>query len=206
MEPPQPGVKCGEWHDFVISKGNTAPENYAKISSIRQYNTNPPCVNMTDADTIPSTIRNCHSLFDMKFLHESEFRGMYALYSFPGSGNTWVRLLIEELSGIFTGSIYHDTRLVQTGMLGEGVKTEHAIVVKCHRIVDEPFGAIIAIVRNPFHAIISKLALTSTHAHNVEYFTGVWCVLYCMCVCEHVCACPLAIYIHMLNNCMYPHN
>ena len=31
------------------------------------------------------------------------------LYTFPGSGNTWSRLLIEYSTGIFTGSIYKGT-------------------------------------------------------------------------------------------------
>ena len=28
------------------------------------------------------------------------------LVSFPGSGNTWTRYLIESLTGVFTGSVY----------------------------------------------------------------------------------------------------
>lgn len=34
------------------------------------------------------------------------------LYSFPGSGNTWCRLLIEWSTGIFTGSMYDDKSLI----------------------------------------------------------------------------------------------
>ena len=30
----------------------------------------------------------------------------YGLLSFPGSGNTWTRDLLEDLSGYYTGSIY----------------------------------------------------------------------------------------------------
>ena len=33
------------------------------------------------------------------------------LYTFPGSGNTWCRLLIEYATGVFTGSIYGDAQL-----------------------------------------------------------------------------------------------
>lgn len=35
------------------------------------------------------------------------------LWSFPGSGNTWTRLLVERASGIFTGSIYTDKALFE---------------------------------------------------------------------------------------------
>ena len=40
---------------------------------------------------------------------------MTALVSFPGSGNTWVRYLLETASGIFTGSIYIDRRIISKG-------------------------------------------------------------------------------------------
>ena len=31
---------------------------------------------------------------------------MVALASFPGSGNTWLRYLIEGITGIFSGTFY----------------------------------------------------------------------------------------------------
>ena len=37
------------------------------------------------------------------------------LISFPGSGNTWTRHLIEQASGIYTGSVYGDKRLYKSG-------------------------------------------------------------------------------------------
>lgn len=38
-----------------------------------------------------------------------------ALASYPGSGNTWIRQLIEAASGIYTGSVYKDTNLYLHG-------------------------------------------------------------------------------------------
>lgn len=38
-----------------------------------------------------------------------------ALASYPGSGNTWLRYLIEGASGIFTGSIYDDIEIEMKG-------------------------------------------------------------------------------------------
>lgn len=38
-----------------------------------------------------------------------------ALASYPGSGNTWVRWLIEAASGISTGSVYEDFDLYLHG-------------------------------------------------------------------------------------------
>ena len=38
-----------------------------------------------------------------------------SLSSYPGSGNTWVRYLIEEFTGFYTGSIYSDNSLFHGG-------------------------------------------------------------------------------------------
>lgn len=38
-----------------------------------------------------------------------------ALASYPGSGNTWTRYLLEAASGVFTGSIYKDYQLYLHG-------------------------------------------------------------------------------------------
>ena len=40
--------------------------------------------------------------------------------SHPGSGNSWLRYLLEGISGIFTGSIFDDEDLIRAGLLGEG--------------------------------------------------------------------------------------
>ncbi|KAG0710472.1 WSCD family member [Chionoecetes opilio] len=37
------------------------------------------------------------------------------LLSFPASGNTWTRYLLEAASGIFTGSVYVDKNLIKNG-------------------------------------------------------------------------------------------
>ena len=40
---------------------------------------------------------------------------LVALASFPGSGNTWVRYLIERATGFYTGSSYNDGDLYKEG-------------------------------------------------------------------------------------------
>ena len=42
------------------------------------------------------------------------------LASFPGSGNTWARLLLEFSSGVYTGSVYDDIDLMRL-MPAEGL-------------------------------------------------------------------------------------
>ena len=41
------------------------------------------------------------------------------LASLPGSGNTWVRFLIDRLLGVYSGAIAHDKSLYRGGFLGE---------------------------------------------------------------------------------------
>ncbi|XP_050687502.1 WSC domain-containing protein 1-like isoform X2 [Eriocheir sinensis] len=58
------------------------------------------------------------------------------LASFAGSGNTWTRYLLEAASGVFTGSIYRDKRLIDKGYLGENddVTSKRTLVQKIHEI------------------------------------------------------------------------
>lgn len=93
-----------------------------------------------------------------------------ALVSIPGSGNTWVRELLETATGICTGSIYCDHPLRNAGMIGEYVKTGRVLVVKTHtsdyqwneatletRNEDDAlYGSAILLIRNPFKAFIAE--------------------------------------------------
>jgi hypothetical protein len=54
------------------------------------------------------------------------------LTSVPGSGNTWVRHLLQLATGIYTGSVYNDNSLKDNGFPGEGVTTGPALVIKDH--------------------------------------------------------------------------
>lgn len=98
-----------------------------------------------------------------------------ALASFPSSGNTWIRYLIEGATGIFTGSLYDDSSLIRKGMYGEGVMYNSGMTIlqKSHgyttgdamklpheqRInqnhMDELSHQGVLIIRNPFKALIS---------------------------------------------------
>ena len=81
-----------------------------------------------------------------------------ALLSWPGSGNSWVRELIETTTGIYTGAYKDcDSSYISVGMFGEGVYTNNVIVMKIHfppPIWKLP-NKIIYIVRNPFDSIIA---------------------------------------------------
>ena len=94
------------------------------------------------------------------------------LASYPSSGNTWLRFLIEGITGYYTGSMYNDISLRKKGFYGEGVPAGEGLVmtVKTHGHTTGP-GAHVAdrlkynhhaevnhsailLIRNPYKAII----------------------------------------------------
>ena len=82
------------------------------------------------------------------------------LVSYPGSGNSWVRQLLEATTGIYTGSDKDcDTDYIKAGMLGEGITSDNVVAVKYH---EGPlpkkwqFRKVIYILRNPYDAIVAE--------------------------------------------------
>ena len=105
-------------------------------------------------------------------------RAPIALASYPGSGNTWVRGLLQEVTGLCTGAVYCDVTLRKNGYPGESIRSGAALVVKTHlpdprwtgvhynksspviffhRVKDIPvFSSGIFILRNPFDAFVAE--------------------------------------------------
>ncbi|CAL4063682.1 unnamed protein product, partial [Meganyctiphanes norvegica] len=97
------------------------------------------------------------------------------LASFPSSGNTWIRYLIESATGILTGSLYDDSSLTRKGMYGEGVVYDSGMTIlqKSHgyttgdamkldhyeRVdknhLEELSHQGVVVIRNPFKALVS---------------------------------------------------
>ena len=101
---------------------------------------------------VPKQFHNCKK---MSFRH---YGISTLLVSWPGSGNSWVRQLLETTTGIYTGS-YKDCDLayINAGMLGEGIDSENVIAVKFH-IGPYPefhFKKVIYIIRNPYDAFVA---------------------------------------------------
>ena len=83
---------------------------------------------------------------------------MVALASFPGSGNTWLRYLLQQITGIWTGSIYVDPVLAATGFIAEGIANNSVLFVKTHQHDKQDmfsFGKAVLVVRDPAEAILS---------------------------------------------------
>ena len=95
-----------------------------------------------------------------------------ALVSYPGSGNSWVRVLLEEATGIYTGSIYCDKHYLYSGMIGEGISTENVIAFKSHSSVEEMVQyskKVVYIIRNPLKAIVAEYTRqTAKRGHTQE--------------------------------------
>lgn len=112
-----------------------------------------------------------------QFMNASS-RPPIALASFPGSGNTWIRGLLQRATGVCTGGIYCDTTLRNSGYPGESLRSGNTLVVKTHQVdprwtgiyyppnttdryftkeSDIPiYDAAIVLVRNPFHALVAE--------------------------------------------------
>ena len=80
------------------------------------------------------------------------------LASFPRSGSTWLRYLLQQATGIYTGTIYPDERscLLDHGFLNEPVYDKSVLMVKTH-LLDHPenLDRAIILIRDPFEAIVS---------------------------------------------------
>lgn len=106
-----------------------------------------------------------------------------ALISFPGSGNTWIRQLLESASGICTGSTMCDMSLRFAGFTGENINSGSVLVVKTHSSVPNwigdnklnqtptgfyTFDSAILIIRNPLDALVSEWNRRVANDFNIE--------------------------------------
>lgn len=144
----------------------------------------------------------CRSAF-VTFLREKELRkGVYRtvklssrflgkfsghekvlLVSYPRSGNSYVRKLLEASTGIVTGSDSRPNRvlsasLLRFGYLGEGITDQSVWVVKSHfpermGFIRFPVSRVVLLVRNPFDAIESYFHMAMTNTHDKTLSTEV---------------------------------
>ncbi|KAM4545171.1 sialate:O-sulfotransferase 1 isoform 1-T2 [Odontesthes bonariensis] len=108
---------------------------------------------------------------------------LVALSSFPGAGNTWVRHLIELVTGYYTGSFYFDGTLYNRGFKGEKDywKSGRSICVKTHESGQkdiEMFDSAILLIRNPYRSLMAefnrKCAGHLGHASDAQWNSKEW--------------------------------
>jgi hypothetical protein len=95
-----------------------------------------------------------------------------AITSYPGSGNTLARQLIEALTGIWTGSIYGDPSLLKAGFTGENTQ-QNVVAVKTHgpwagQATTDADRAIV-LMRNPISSIPSWYNWLYGHSHGNQH-------------------------------------
>ncbi|XP_050687511.1 WSC domain-containing protein 1-like isoform X2 [Eriocheir sinensis] len=83
------------------------------------------------------------------------------LASFPRSGNTWTRYLLEAASGVFTGSVYSDQILFYTGYLGEWdpPNSRRTLVQKTHSLTQHNL--------NKFDSLFMRFLVGTTYVPTV---------------------------------------
>ena len=103
---------------------------------------------------VSNRIRNCT---EMTFKEDTGKR--VALASFPGSGSTWSRTLLEQATGIYTGAVYCDRKLRGQGFLGEQITSRNVIAIKTHsgQGPRDRYDAVILVIRNIFDAVKSEI-------------------------------------------------
>lgn len=124
---------------------------------------------------------NLSSCVDIKFRFSDQNLPKTVITSFPGSGNTWLRHLIHMASGYFTGSVYHDGKLVDQGFKGELLpwNDTRTVGVKMHTIgiarklaaasglpLATTFPKVLLLIRNPFRALLSEFNRVNNHRHS----------------------------------------
>lgn len=86
--------------------------------------------------------------------------GRIALASYPRSGNTWMRVLLESATGQLTGSIYKND--------GINSRESHGVVIKTHAKDSFRYNKAVVLVRNPFDSIDSYFALKRNYFNDSE--------------------------------------
>lgn len=79
-----------------------------------------------------STSRSCqHRFGHRRFLTPQQQHLPPLLWTFPGAGNTWIRVLLDYSTGVYSGAIYGDPSLLPL-LPGEGRCDRSVIAVKAH--------------------------------------------------------------------------
>ena len=154
----------------------TAQHNPRSLDEVKKLAITIPCAitRLEVKEPTAQVRRDLHKCIEPVFINRTA--DSIALVSLPGSGNTWTRYLIEQSTGILSGSIYGDKRLYQAGLVGENVTTAQVSVVKYHtgavtsrewfcpeaHTID---GAIL-LVRDPYYAMMSEFNRKLTGSHT----------------------------------------
>ena len=159
----------GEYYHTMMTIEQLSNHEWSMIRQVHLKNTN---------NAIPWFDPSLELLRWRSFCQENA--GISLLASYPRSGNTWLRHLLERITGLVTGSDTRPDRNLSRALschptkplVGEGVvEDSHVSVVKTHwpeRRGLRHFSAsrVVLIVRNPYDTIDSYWNLCTTNTHD----------------------------------------
>lgn len=137
-----------------------ADENRQKACNMEVFKNN--------RDVHPKQLQSMILENDCNFM-DGKGRAPVALVSAEGSGNTWVRGLLEKATGICTGFNFCDYIMRMKGFIGDNINSGSVLVVKTH--MDKPqwigntkifnrfeakYGSAIFLLRNPYDSLIAE--------------------------------------------------
>jgi len=100
-----------------------------------------------------------------------------AFNTYPRSGNSMLRRLVEQMSGVFTGAtmrLYTATTLQIMGLAGEEVVDDRVWVVKAHHpglmpgVIPINSHKVICCIRNPIDVFTSFATFCNTMSHSAQ--------------------------------------
>jgi hypothetical protein len=167
------------------SASSIAPQWSVTLATQKSSYEQPPCKlsNCVDLLTLSEQIllKNCekkavqytgHQLphSTCRFMRGGISQCPVALNSQEGSGNSWLRGLLEKATGICTGFNGCDVEMRARGFLGESIQSAHVLVVKTHVHIpkwigeksiarfsyESSYGSAIFLIRNPAHGMIAE--------------------------------------------------
>ena len=106
----------------AVAAMNTEADNFKKNKNTASTEESVKSLEFQNAltnNTDELSYEECYKKYGKStYLIGKNMRKPAMLYTFPGSGNTWGRLLIDKASGIYSGSVYNDKTLL-TALPGE---------------------------------------------------------------------------------------
>jgi hypothetical protein len=124
------------------------------------------------------SLRKCkkYGSLSTRFLSRLSDHDKIALISYPRSGNSFLRKLIEQEFNIVTGSDSRPNRtlaahLLEFGYQGEAITDNSVWVVKSHYperlgYIRFPVKRMVVVIRNPYDAIESYFYMGMTNTHD----------------------------------------
>lgn len=168
-----------QWCSELKFMDKSSPHKLKTAARPTELQTFPKFSNSLNLDATSSTIGDTKNEFN-----QSE--KAFALASFPGSGNTWLRyllqvtfynenyqypgyiyliiknsriLLLQQATGIYTGSVYKDYGLLKSGFPAESISNSSVLIVKTHEFGPKAwafFKKAVLLVRDPAKAILAE--------------------------------------------------